>query len=379
MIAPSVAEVEHADWPALRRMASGLGLNPKGRSAVVRLRVLDHVRKKAARQAWHAGREHQAPILVRLGFPAPAAAHWEGVMTLDAPAPWVGLGAARLGAGELEEAAKAFDRAAQMGDATAFLHRAETAAAAGDFGGAVRACDAYLGMRPRDLRGLSMKADFLTRGGWADEGIAVLRSALEDHPDAVALWRGLGLALLRSGKHGPAAEAFHETLRADPRDVDCLINRGAALLHLGRTRDAIGAFREALEIDPSRAEALNNLGVAYAREDQVKSAGVNLERAAKRLETPQILRNVAHVRELLHHGEAKEAHPHTARPTTVRAVAAKPAPRRKARRKPSKRSPRRRPAKTARARTPPRRVRKAHAKRRPARARSSRPVKRRRR
>jgi len=32
---PSLAEVEHADWPVLKKMAAGLGLNPKGRSAVV--------------------------------------------------------------------------------------------------------------------------------------------------------------------------------------------------------------------------------------------------------------------------------------------------------------------------------------------------------
>ena len=46
MSLPRVAEVEHADWPTLKRMASELELNPKGRSAIVRMRVLDHVRRR---------------------------------------------------------------------------------------------------------------------------------------------------------------------------------------------------------------------------------------------------------------------------------------------------------------------------------------------
>ena len=36
MTLPSPAEVEHADWPALKTFASDLGLNPKGRSGLVR-------------------------------------------------------------------------------------------------------------------------------------------------------------------------------------------------------------------------------------------------------------------------------------------------------------------------------------------------------
>src|SRR5205823_13879585 len=40
---PSAAEVEHADWPTLQRMCGSLGLNPKGRSGVVRMRVLENL------------------------------------------------------------------------------------------------------------------------------------------------------------------------------------------------------------------------------------------------------------------------------------------------------------------------------------------------
>ena len=300
MSLPSLAEVEHADWATLEKMCTTLGLNPKGRSAVVRMRVLDHVRRRVRSETWRPGVQQQAALLTRLGHPETAARLWESSIQLDEPAPWVGLGRAHLGSGDLREATKAFDQAIQMGDAAANLHRAEALAAAGDYEGAVRACDAYLVARPRQLRGLLLKANFLAHSGWTNEAATVLRDAFESHPSSQELWRGLGTLLLKGGRYEAAAEAYHEAVRVDSKDSDSWINRGAALLLAGRTHEAVGAFREALEMDPRQATALNDLGVAYLREGQTKSAVVNLERAAKHMETPQVLLNVAKVQEAAH-------------------------------------------------------------------------------
>jgi tetratricopeptide (TPR) repeat protein len=301
---PSLAEVEHADWPTLERIATSLGLNPKGRSGIVRLRVLDHVRRRVRPETWRPGVQQQAALLTRLGHPDSASRLWESTIQLDEPAPWVGLGRAQLGAGELAEAVKSFDRATQMGDASANLHRAESLAASGKHEEAARACDAYLAARPRDLRALLLKAVFLAHGGWTDEAATVLRDAFETHPDLRDLWRGLGTLLLKGGRYEAAAEAYREALRNNPKDEASWINRGSALLLGGRTREAIGAFREVLEADSRQAIALNDLGVAYLREGQAKSAAVNLERAAKHMETPQILLNVAKVQESTHQRSA---------------------------------------------------------------------------
>ncbi len=304
MSLPSLAEVEHADWPTLQRLCDSLGLNPRGRSSVVRMRVLDHVRRRTHPELWRPGVAHQAALLTRLGHPDFAERLWESTLQLDAPAPWIGMGRAQLGAGDLSEAAKSFERAAQMGDATANLHRSEALAAAGNYEGAVRACDAYLASRPRDLRGLLLKADFLARGGWVGEAATVLRDTFESHPDVRELWKGLGALLLHGGRSEAAAEAYREAVRASPDDEEAWVNRGAALLLSGQTREAVGAFREILEKDPAQASALNNLGVAYLREGKAKPAAVNLERAAKHMETPQVLRNVAYVQELTHRRSA---------------------------------------------------------------------------
>lgn len=297
MSLPSLAEIEHADWPTLKQMCASLGLNSRGRSAIVRMRVLDHVRRRVHPESWRPGPRQQAALLTRLGFPEVAMRLWESTIQLDEPTPWIGLGRAQLGAGDLSEAAKSFDRAAQMGDAAANLHRAESLAAAGNHEAAVRACDVFLASRPRDLRALLLKANFLARGGWTEEAATVMRDAFESHADARELWHGLGAMLLKGGRYEAAAEAYHEALRASPGDVDAWINRGAALLLAGHPREATGAFREALDIDPQQAAALNDLGVTYLREGQTKSAAVNLERAAKHMETPQVLLNLAKVQE----------------------------------------------------------------------------------
>jgi tetratricopeptide (TPR) repeat protein len=293
---PSPAEVEHAEWPALKQMCESLGLNPKGRSAVVRMRVLDHVRRHARPEPWRAGREHIAALLTRLGFPELSEDVWESTIQLDAPAPWLGLGQAQLAGGSLTEAAKSFDRAVRMGDAAALLHRAEVSAAGGEYERAVRDCESYAATHAGDIRALAMRADLLGRAGFAEEATRVFRSAAESRREIPGLLRAGGTALLRSGRPEAAIDMLTEAIRVEPTDNDSRINLGAALVIAGRTREAIAAFREALEIDPGRSEALNNLGVAQLRLGQSKSALKSLERAAKLADSPRILLNLEKIR-----------------------------------------------------------------------------------
>jgi tetratricopeptide (TPR) repeat protein len=282
--------------------------------------------------------------LTRIGNPDLAERVWESTIQLDAPAPWTGLGHAQLAGGFLAEAAKSFGRAAQMGDPTADLHRAEALVAGGDFAGAAAACDAYLASHPRDLRGVLMKASFLARAGFEEEATKVLRSAADLHPEVPELGRTLGLALLRSGHHAAAADALHESLRRDSHDSKAAAARGAALLVAGRTREAIGVLREALELNPEQADALNNLGVAYLAMGETKPAAVNLERAAKHFESPRILLNLGKVLEAENQrSEAAGAYDQVLRlrpkDSEGRAGRKRLAPASKSKRRPRKKSP----------------------------------------
>src|SRR2546427_3221388 len=259
---PSAAEVEHADWPTLQRMCQSLGLNPKGRSGVVRMRVLDHVRRRAHPEAWRAGRDHMAALLTRLGFPNLSEDLWESTIRLDAPAPWVGLGQAQVAGGFLSEAAKSFDRAVQMGDRSALLHRAEALGAGGDYDRAIAACESYLAGRPGDLRTLGMKADFLARSGFKEQAARVLLAAADAHPEAPFLRSAAGTSFLEAGRPEVALGAFGLPIPADAAGIEGAVNPGAGLLLLGPRREAGDPFQEALEAHPDRAEALNNLRVA---------------------------------------------------------------------------------------------------------------------
>src|SRR5256885_7109961 len=172
------------------------------------MRVLDQVRRRAHPEAWRAGRDHMAALLTRLGFPNLSEDLWESTIRLDAPAPWVGLGQAQVAGGFLSEAAKSFDRAAQMGDRSAHLHRAEALGAGGDYDRAIAACESYLADRPGDLRALGMKADFLTRSGFKEEAARVLLTAADAHPDAPFLRSAAGTSFLKAGRPEVALEAF---------------------------------------------------------------------------------------------------------------------------------------------------------------------------
>jgi tetratricopeptide (TPR) repeat protein len=293
---PSPAEVEHADWPVLKQMCESLGLNPKGRSAVVRMRVLDHVRRHGRPEPWRAGREHLAPLLTRLGFAELSEDVWESTIQLDAPAPWLGLGQAQLAGGVLTEAAKSFDRAIRMGDEVGLLHQAEVSAAGGDYDRAVRACALYRAKHPEDLRALAMQSDFLARAGFADEAARAFVSAAESRREIPGLLRAGGTDLLKAGRADASIDVLTEAIRSDPADLESRINRGTAFLLAGRTQEAITSFHEVLEIDPNRAEALNNLGVAHLQLGQSKSAVKYIGRAAKLTDSPRILLNLEKLR-----------------------------------------------------------------------------------
>src|SRR3989442_4380106 len=198
MSVPSAAEIEHADWPTLQGICRSLGLNAKGRSGVVRMRVLEHVRRRGRPESWRAGRDHMAALLTRLGFPDLAEDLWESTIRLDAPAPWVGLGQAQVAGGFLREAAKSFDRAVQMGDRSALLHRAEALGAGGDYDRAIAACESYLPGRPADLLTLAMKADFLARSGFKEQAARVLLAAAHAHAAATFSRSAAGTPFLKA-------------------------------------------------------------------------------------------------------------------------------------------------------------------------------------
>ena len=289
---PSAVEVEHADWSTLQEYCEALGLNPKGRSGVVRQRVLDFVAAKGPGAAWKAGAHEIAAFLTHVGHPEEAARLWESTLSLDAPAPWVGLGGAYLRAGDLERAAKAFERADQMGDPAASLHRAETLAAGGNLDAAIEVVGRYITGRPEDVRGWTAMAGFLSRAGRHEQVAEVLRQILEMRSEARSVRSGLAWTLLRTSRFEEAAATYREYLDAVPRDALAWNNYGVSLAKAGRLDEAREALRRALSMNPKFAEALNNLGCVELALGNSR-ADTYFERANRLLEQPRIAANAA--------------------------------------------------------------------------------------
>src|SRR2546422_4331151 len=290
---PSAAEVEHADWPALKAFAADLGLNPKGRSGIVRQRVLDHVRTRTGGPSWRAGKAEQAALLTRIG-PADLAANlWESTITLDAPAPWVGLGTAYLKAQRIEEALKCYDRAISMGDAGARLHKAQALMRAGRSDAAIAEIDEALVGSPGNVRAWAMRAALAEAGGDSEVTVSA-------HRQIADLGHGrLGLAkiLMRAGEFMEAEKALSAHLAKHPRDGVAWNNRGVCLAKRTIWKDAVEAFRRAVSIDPRGAGAQNNLAVALAATGRVEEAVKRIASARRIVEDPRILLNEAALRE----------------------------------------------------------------------------------
>jgi len=289
MSPPTPAEVEHAEWPALKAYAVKLGLNPKGRSAVVRRRILDHLRSQGGAVEWRAGRGEQAALLTRLGLADVAASLWESTISLDAPAPWVGLGTAYLRAKRLPEAMKCYDRAIGLGDPVARLHKAHAHMQAGKSDAALAEVEEAINSNAGDVRAWVRRAALAEASGRTDEAVASWARLVE-------LGRGrLGLArvLMRAGHFEDAGKALEAHLGERPGDALAWNNLGACLARRGLWEKALDAFRRASALDTHDAGILNNLGVALAATGRREEGLRRLEAARRIAEDPRILLNEA--------------------------------------------------------------------------------------
>ena len=289
MSPPTPAEVEHAEWPALKAYAVKLGLNPKGRSAIVRRRISDHLRSKGGAVEWRAGKAEQAALLTRLGLADVAVQLWESTISLDAPAPWVGLGTAYLRAKRVPEAMKCYDRAIRLGDPGARLHKAHAHMQSGKSDAALAEVEEAINSDAGGVRAWVRRAALAEASGRTDEAVASWARLVE-------LGRGrLGLArvLMRAGRFEDAGKALEAHLGERPGDALAWNNLGACLARRGLWEKALDAFRRASALDTRDPGILNNLGVALAATGREEEALRRLQAARKIVEDPRILLNEA--------------------------------------------------------------------------------------
>lgn len=107
----------------------------------------------------------------------------------------------------------------------------------------------------------------------ADEGLAVLRDFLADHPDAFQPRLRYAQGLLATERPGEAEGIYAELARERPEAVGVFMGLGLARFHQEDWIDAAEAFRRVLALDPGNNAALYHLGrVAEGQGDYAGAA-----------------------------------------------------------------------------------------------------------
>ncbi|MDB5460367.1 MAG: Tetratricopeptide 2 repeat protein [Caulobacteraceae bacterium] len=104
----------------------------------------------------------------------------------------------------------------------------------------------YLGGHPGSLDGRINLAHALREQHRYDEAIAILREAIQAHPEDAGLWTSLGVVLVQQGQSETALTFFDEALRLEPGLGRALYYRANAAADLGDHRRAVGDYTAAL-------------------------------------------------------------------------------------------------------------------------------------
>ena len=123
---------------------------------------------------------------------------------------------------------------------------------------------------PRDRIGLLAEIRrglLLGRNRKYDEGIAVLRDVVQNHPDMTEAWYQLAGMLSAAGRFEESAAAYNEFLiRAPILSGDILVEAGFIELRLGRTDEAEALAQQAMHDTPAKAhELLARVALARGR------------------------------------------------------------------------------------------------------------------
>lgn len=121
-----------------------------------------------------------------------------------------------------------------------------------------------LDLQPDNFDALHLRGALAVQTGRLDEGIALIRRAIEVRPDHATAHRNLANALLEGGRAAEALVSFETACVLAPHVAGNHHGRANALAALGRLLEATDAQRAALRIAPGHADAWYNLGLLFA-------------------------------------------------------------------------------------------------------------------
>jgi tetratricopeptide (TPR) repeat protein len=132
---------------------------------------------------------------------------------------------------------------------------------------------------PLEAWEMSNKGISLIGLGKLDEGIAILKQALELDPNHSLAHSNLGSAYLRKGWLDKAIEELKLAIELDPNNTGAHMNLGNAWDRKGWLDKAIEEHKLAIELDPNHSAAHHNLGSTYVKKGWLDKAIKEYKRA----------------------------------------------------------------------------------------------------
>ena len=236
--------------------------------------------------------EETTPLLVAIGFAyhetgaydrAVAAFESARKISPSDPALAVYLAQSLLDAGRLQAALELIReiRATSAGDTRLDRLEAEAHRRAGRTDQGVAVLKGAIDARPEDATGYLALAELYIAARRYDEALQLLRTAEQRFPENIDIVFQQGAALERSKRFDDAAAAFRRVIARDPLHALALNYLGYMLAERGeRLDEAVDYIKRALAIEPGNGAYLDSLGWAYFKQRKLDLAEENLRAAA---------------------------------------------------------------------------------------------------
>lgn len=98
-----------------------------------------------------------------------------------------------------------------------------------------------------------------------EEGVALVRTLLEDHPESWESWFLLGWGLRRLERYEDAKLALEEALRKDDSKVDTCNELAICLMELKNFDQCRNMLQKALELEPDNIKIMSNLAILHMK------------------------------------------------------------------------------------------------------------------
>ena len=205
------------------------------------------------------------------------------------------LGRAALAAGQHRQAIDAFRAylAAVPGSADAHHWMALAHLRLGDRERALAEEEAALALDPRLYPAISLKAGLIFSSGRKDEGIQVLREAVQRDPSNPLLRVELADLLTDAGRYPEAEAEYRQVVSTRPGDSRALLGLGLILGATDRPAEAIEPLNRAVEADARNMEARFARAEVLERLGQLDAAREDYQRVAAEAERPDLRRVAA--------------------------------------------------------------------------------------